>query len=217
METMDNENLITNTSESNDEKINNISKNEITISYFYGPCDIASNIILTIICPIFFYKFLFQKSYKQVIRVDKKKKILIIGRKGIADCCSCCVSYFDQYDLNGIKNVKFKIQEINVSKKKFSVNIDKAYYITCYVYSIRGESSQFFYNTFTKEKYDELVLFFKQFTEVSEEIVKTLNDLKTGNDIPSKNEITTNDEQNNIESKPSFNDAAPILALRAKH
>ena len=132
----------------------------------------------------------------------------------MADCCSCCVSGFPQYDLNGIKNVKLEINEVNASNKIFSVNIDKTYLVNCYVYSIRGERSKLLhYNRFTKGEYDELVLFFKQFTEVIEERVKPLNDIKTGNDFPSKNEIITNDEQNNIESKPSFNEGAPIPVM----
>ena len=164
--------------------------------------------------PVLFYLFLIKTPYSLIMKVDKKKKVLIFGYKGIADCCSCCLSYPQQYDLNGIKNVKFKIIELNTSKKIFSANIEKAYYIDCIVYSLRGESSMLFSGVLlTKEKYDELVLFLKQFTEVIEEIVKTLKDLKTGNDIPNKNEITTNDEQNNIESKPSFNEGAPIPAM----
>ncbi len=212
---MDKENLITNTSDSNDEKINNISKDEITVHYFYGPCIATMYIIMTIIIfPIAFFKYLLLTPYRRVIRVDKKKKILILGDKGMADCCSCCVSGFPQYDLNGIKNVKLEINEVNASNKIFSVNIDKTYLVNCYVYSIRGERSKLLhYNRFTKGEYDELVLFFKQFTEVIEERVKPLNDIKTGNDFPSKNEIITNDEQNNIESKPSFNEGAPIPVM----
>jgi len=209
---MEKENLITNISESNDEKINNISKNEVTIGYLYGPCIATFFIILTIIVfPIAFFRFLLAIPYRQVIRVDKKKKVLILGTRSMADCCFCCGSTTLQYDLNGIKNVKLEITEVNASNKIFSVNIDKEYYIKCIVYSLRGESSYLLTQIiFTKEKYDEFVLFFKQFTEVIEEIVKPLNDIKTGNDIPNKNEITTNDEQNNIESKPSFNEGAPL-------
>ena len=49
--------------------------------------------------------------------------------------------------------------------------------------------------------------------EETEEKVKPLNNIKTDNDIPSENEITTRDEQNNIESKPSFNEAAPMPVM----
>ena len=55
--------------------------------------------------------------------------------------------------------------------------------------------------------------FLNNLLEVIEEKVKPLNNIKTDNDIPSENEITTRDEQNNIESKPSFNEAAPMPVM----
>ena len=211
METMRNENLITNTSDSNDEKINNISKDEITLHYIESP---FLMILFSILMPVFFYLFLFKMAYKAIMRVDKKKKVLIIGQKAIADCCYYCLMNTKQYDLNAIKNIKFKRKEVNVSNTIFGSNIEKEYDVDGIVYSFRGESSYiFYYYRMTKEKYDEFVLFFKQFTEVIEEIENPLKDLKIDNDIPSKNEITTNDEQNNIESKPSFNEGAPIPAM----
>ena len=216
MKTMETENFITNSSEPNGDKINNINQNEITILYLYDNCQAVMYIILTIlIFPLFFFKFLILTPYKQVIRVDKKKKVLFLGTKGMGDCCSCCISYALQYDLEGIKNVKLKIKEVNGAFKKiFSVSSDKVYFIECEVYSLSGESSRLFKNIrYKKDKYNELVLFFKQFTEVIEEKVQPLNNIKTDNDIPSENEITTRDEQNNIESKPSFNEAAPMPVM----
>ena len=102
---MENENLITNTIEWKDEKINNISKNEITTHYLYGPCEAILYIIASIILFPFFFKFLLLQPFREVIRVNKKKKVLILGDKGMADCCSCCLSHVEQYDLNGVKNV----------------------------------------------------------------------------------------------------------------
>ena len=57
METMRNENLITNTSDSNDEKINNISIDEITIKYILTPCQVTWFIIMTIMFPVLFFYF----------------------------------------------------------------------------------------------------------------------------------------------------------------
>ena len=235
METIENENLTTNIPEPNIEKINNIIIDEITIHYLIDSCQFVVHIIITILFPLFFYIFMIHDPYRQIIRVNKKKKLLIMGTKGMADCCSCCVKSCVQCDLNGIKNVKLKLKEVNASNVYFRVdNADKIYLIDCDIYSLRGQSLKFCFNVkIEKEKYDEIVLFFKQFTEVIEEKEQYPNIASTyksilkekvpsenapsenapSENVPSENEITTKGEQNNIESKPSFNEGAPMPVM----
>ena len=56
MKTMETENFITNSSEPNGDKKNNINQNEITILYLYDNCQAVMYIILTIlIFPLFFF------------------------------------------------------------------------------------------------------------------------------------------------------------------
>ena len=138
-----------------------------------------------------------------MIRIDKKKKTLIKGGKPIIYCCNCCFSSQRIYDLDEIKNVKIKV----ISQQDPLKGFGKIHLIECYIYSNNDESEILFSNIkYTKEKYDEFVTFFKKYIPTIEE---PLDFEKNDYIIPNEIDIKTG-EQNNIESKPSINESAPI-------
>ena len=202
METIEKENILVNTKEPNTEEIKDIDEIIIRDDKFTC-CDIIMYIVFLIIFPIFFPFLLFVPSTIIIIKLDKKKKILTKGYKPIIQCCSCCSQIRRIFDLNDVKNVKIQVTSENDPIKGFS----KIYFIEGYIYSNNDESECLFSNIkYTKEKYDEYVSFFKKYITTIEE---PLEIEQNGNIIPYEIDITTG-EQNNIESKPSINESAPI-------
>lgn len=210
METIGQEKFITNSSVPTAEESKNNGTDEIVIKYYLNLCQAILYFIMSVILFPLFYFFAIDIQYKHIAIVDREKKVLIIGSKGVAGCCTCCVTYKTEFDLNGIKSVSFRLEERG-SDIMFSDN--KSYLICCDIYSTRGQKVNLFrYIKYTKEKYNEFVSFFKQFTEVIEEGVqgKHIGDIPGENEITEIKEITPKDEENNIESKPSFNESAPL-------
>ena len=83
------------------------------------------------ICSNFFYQLLICQPHKRIIIVNKKKKTLTKGNKGVLHCCACC--FFDQriYDLNEVKNITIRLTSQDDPIKGFG----KIYFIECYIYS----------------------------------------------------------------------------------
>ena len=201
MEIIEKDNLAVTAIEPNEEEIND--KDEIRIIDNISCYEMTIMIVFSIVFPIlFFIPFICQPRIK-MIRIDKKKKTLIKGGKPIIYCCDCCFSSQRIYDLNEVKNVKILVTSRDDPLKGFS----KIYFIEGYIYSNNDQCECLFSNIkYTKEKYDEYVSFFKKYIATIEE---PLEFAKDGNIVPNEIDITTG-EENNIESKPSINESAPI-------
>ena len=201
MEAIEKDNLVVTAIEPNEEEIND--KDEIRIIDNIYCCEMTIMIVFSIVCPIFFIILFICQPFIKMIRIDKKKKTLIKGGKPIIYCCNCCFSKERIYDLNEVKNVKILVTSRDDPLKGFS----KIYFIEGYIYSNNDQCECLFSNIkYTKEKYDEYVSFFKKYIATIEE---PLEFAKDGNIVPNEIDITTG-EENNIESKPSINESAPI-------
>ena len=211
METLEKDNFVVNTIEPNNKENND--KDEMIISYFFGSCLLVLFIfisIITIFFPVNFILLLIRQPYISILRIDKKKKTLTRGNKGVIHCSSCC--FFNQrvYDLDEIKNVKIKV----ISQQDPLKGFGKIHLIECYIYSNNDESEILFSNIkYTKEKYDEFVTFFKKYIPTIEEPLDFEKNKNNDYIIPNEIDIKTG-EQNNIESKPSINESAamPIIS-----
>ena len=198
METIEKDNILVNTIEPNTEDINDID--EIIFSGKLTCCEIIQIIVFSIIFPFLILVISVTPSIK-IIRLDKKKKILTKGTKPIIQCCSCCFSTERIFDLNDVKNIKIQVISQNDPIKAFN----KLYFIEGYIYSNNDECECLFSNIiYTKEKFDEYVSFFKKHISTIEEPLEFEKD-----GVPNEIDITTG-EQNNIESKPSINESAPL-------
>ena len=200
MEAIEKDNLVVTAIEPNEEEIND--KDEIRIIDNISCCEMTILIVFSIF-PVFFIILFICQPLIRMIRIDKKKKTLIKGGKPIIYCCYCCFSNERIYDLNEVKNVKILVTSRDDPLKGFS----KIYFIEGYIYSNNDQCECLFSNIkYTKEKYDEYVSFFKKYIATIEE---PLEFAKDGNIVPNEIDITTG-EENNIESKPSINESAPI-------
>ena len=211
METLEKDNFVVNTIEPNNKENND--KDEMIISYFFGSCLLVLFIFISIIgifFPVNFILLLIRQPYISILRIDKKKKTLTRGNKGVIHCSACC--FFNQrvYDLDEIKNVKIKV----ISQQDPLKGFGKIHFIECYIYSNNDESEILFsYIKYTKEKYDEFVTFFKKYIPTIEEPLDFEKNKNNDYIIPNEIDIKTG-EQNNIESKPSINESAamPIIS-----
>jgi hypothetical protein len=211
METLEKDNFVVNTIEPNNKENND--KDEMIISYFFGSCLLVLFIFISIIgifFPVNFILLLIRQPYISILKIDKKKKTLTRGNKGVIHCSSCC--FFNQrvYDLDEIKNVKIKV----ISQQDPLKGFGKIHLIECYIYSNNDESEILFSNIkYTKEKYDEFVTFFKKYIPTIEEPLDFEKNKNNDYIIPNEIDIKTG-EQNNIESKPSINESAamPIIS-----
>ena len=182
---------------------------EIIISYNFGWCPIILFIFISIIflwCPVPFYILLIRQPYMNLIIIDKKKKTLTIGTKGVIHCSACCFFVEKVYDLNEVKNVKVQVTYKDDPKKGFG----KLYYIESHIYSNNNECECLFSNIdYSKEKYDEYISFFKKYIITEEEPIECA---KKSIILPNEDEIKT-EEQNDIEIKPSINEdpAMPVI------
>ena len=201
MEAIEKDNLVVTAIEPNEEEIND--KDEIRIIENISCCVLTIMIVFSIVFPFLFFVLFICQPLIRMIRIDKKKKTLIKGGKPIIYCCYCCFSNERIYDLNEVKNVKIIVTSRDDPLKGFG----KIYIIEGYIYSNNDECECLFSNIkYTKEKYDEYVSFFKKYIATIEE---PLEFEKDGNIVPNEIDITTG-EENNIESKPSINESAPI-------
>ena len=201
MEAIEKDNLVVNTIKPNIEENND--KDEIRIADDNSCCALLVMGLFTLTFPIMFFVAFMCLPSIGMIRIDKKKKILIKGGKPLIHCCDCCFSNNKIYDLNEVKNIKIKV----TSKPDPAKGFGKIYFIEGYIYSNNDECECLFSNIrYTKEKYDGYVSFFKKYIATIEE---PLEFEKDDNIAPNEIDITTG-EQNNIESKPSINESAPI-------
>ena len=104
---------------------------EIIISYYFSFCVMSLYIFVSIIfiwCPITVYFILVRERYKDAIVIDKRRKTLILGSRGVMSCCNRCLFDRKTYNLYDIKNVK-------IQKENPQVGFGKLYFINGYVYS----------------------------------------------------------------------------------
>ena len=107
---------------------------EIIISYYFSFCVMSLYIFVSIIfiwCPIAAYFILVRERYKDVIVIDKRRKTLILGSRGVMSCCNRCLFDRKTYNLYDIKNVKIQVTH----KENPRVGFGKLYFINGYVYS----------------------------------------------------------------------------------
>ena len=84
---------------------------EIIISYYFSFCVMSLYIFVSIIFiwyPITVYFILVRERYKDVIVIDKRRKTLILGSRGVMSCCNRCLFDRKTYNLYDIKNVKIQ-------------------------------------------------------------------------------------------------------------
>ena len=150
-------------------KIENNEKDidEFVIKYYYGCC-IAFILIFSSLIFLWFpflpYWYLIHIPFKKVIVLDKKKKTIIIGDRGIFNCC--CVYNKITYFLKDIKNAKILVSSRDDPKIGFS----KLYFINGYIYSQNNECRTLFSDiAYTKEKYDKFVSVFKKYINTIDE------------------------------------------------
>ena len=162
---------------------------EIVIRYMMNCCTAFISVLFAMIfiwCPIFLYFVVIRGGYKQVIVIDKKKKTLIIGQRGIFSCCFCCIFDKKTFFLNEIKNVKIQV----VSQNDPSIGFGELYFINGYIYSQDDKCETLFENIeYTSEKYKNFVSFFKKYIPTIDDLYEGKKFPKVDDEYPSKYEI----------------------------
>ena len=212
----DNEKLLVENKEPNVEKNDDTEFEEIFICYKLSCCCMTIYIILSIIFPFFIYLFLIREPYKQYARVDKKKKLLIIYHKGIIPCCC----KFDEhcYKFDDIKYIELKgsSQDYKKSSTEKLYSIDGTIYLENSIKEGKKKDSTQLCSIKrdTKEKYEELVSFFKKFKKHFETRDESLDYARKSDHVLDKNEISpTNDDiQDNLEIAPKTNENSQITS-----
>ena len=204
MEEIDDEKLLEKNKEPNVENNDDNEFDEIFICYKLSSCALTIYIILSIIFPFLFYYFLIREPYKRFAKVDKKKKILYIYDRGIIKCCCRFVAKIYKFD--DIKQIKLTVYDSPEIKKNIT---EKLYIIDGYVCKIDGDFDLGIHKKITKEKYDELVSFFKKYFDTS---FQPLEYASKNDHTIEKNEIniTNNEIQDNIENISKINESSQI-------
>ena len=168
---------------------------ELFLYYHFKCCSfviIFMTFVYIILFPFFFILYCTQ-PYKRFVIIDSIKQILILCSKAMIPCCKLGAKTFA---LNSIKKVVVFI----TWKADEKIGFKKLYFINCDLISIDGMNERIIDNIeYEENKLNDYLTFFRKYFDT---------EFKPADG--EKNPDFPNTEENNIDTKPSMNEDAPL-------
>ena len=195
---------------------NNNDVDELIILYYFKCCSgkiIFLTILLLIVIyfPFIFFILYCGRPYKNVIIVDRKKKVLILCDKGMIPCCKLNSKTFNIYDIK-----KIVIYDVAMLR---SLKIRR---IDCYIISTMDEKTILFSKAYNEQMVNDILTFFRKHFETEYIFVKN-EDVKNGNYFPygnyhpnlnlNNNNYNNSSNEDNINTKSPMNEEAALPAF----